>query len=306
MRTTLKPLLSFLLVLFLAVPFLAESAPPTTFSKVKVRFSKDDDRRMVDKDIDLVFDDGARKLIARGEYKPLEVAYGDIQKIVFDVSAHMRGGGMSQVIGGLVGAAMAAKHVHDYWCLVEYKSADGATRTYLMEIDKESSDEVVEKMKALFPDKVSVTEFKEFPEDVKKEELKDLQSKHDDKADKRNHPMPEAKPDQALVVAVCPSLAARYAGAGIQFKMHANDKVIAVNKWGTYSFAYLDPGDYLIASQTENVVGVKLKLEAGKEYYFFQNTFMGTWKAKTGISRVSKERALAEIDGSYWSDWKRK
>lgn len=56
------------------------------------------------------------------------------------------------------------------------------------------------------------------------------------------------KPDKATVVVVCPPLAARNAGFGNQFKLHANDEVVAVNKTGTYSFAYLDPGKYRLIS----------------------------------------------------------
>ena len=41
--------------------------------------------------------------------------------------------------------------------------------------------------------------------------------------------MPEMKPDKATVVVVCPPLAARNAGFGNQFKLHANDEVVAVN-----------------------------------------------------------------------------
>ena len=43
-------------------------------------------------------------------------------------------------------------------------------------------------------------------------------------------------------------MAARESGHGNQYKLHANDKVVAVNKPGTYIFAYLDPGEYVLAS----------------------------------------------------------
>ncbi len=282
------------------------AAQPTTFPKVKVRFSKPADRRMVDKDVDLTFDDAGNRLTTRGEHQPLSVAYGDVQKVVFDVSRHMRGGAMSQVVGGLVGAAMAAQRVNDYWMYVEYKDKDGKTVPYLMEIDKADADTVIKKSQALFGDRVTITAFTELATDIEKNTLKDLQSKHEMDPNKKDHPTPELKADKALVVVVCPSLAARYAGKGIQFKFHANDKVVAINKWGTYSFVYLDPGEYTLVSQTENASALKIKLEAGKDYYFLQNTFMGTWKAKTGLSRNAKELVTYEMEGAYYSDWKRK
>jgi hypothetical protein len=282
------------------------SAQPITFSKVKVRFSKPADRRMVDKDVDLTFDDAGKQLITRGEYLPITVPYDQVQKVVFDVSRHMRGGAMSQVVGGVVGAAMAAQRVNDYWMYIEYKDKDGSIRPYLMEIDKENAEAVIKKAEAAFAGRVTVTAFPELASDIEKNTLKDLQSKHEMEPNKRDHPMPEMKADKALVVVACPSLAARYSGKGIQFKFHANDQVVAVNKWGTYSSVYLEPGEYTLTSQTENASGLKIKLEAGKDYYFLQNTFMGAWKAKTGLSRHAKELVMYEVEGAYFSDWKRK
>ncbi|HSE50220.1 MAG TPA: hypothetical protein VLA96_13520 [Terriglobales bacterium] len=273
---------------------------------MKTRFYKSDkDRRMVDKDAELVFDDAERRLIVRNGDRPLNVGYDDVQKIVFDVSYHMRGGGMSQVVGGMVGAAMASAKVNDYWCYLEYRDKDGSTRKYLLEIDKDNAEAVLEKVKALFPERQMMADYEQYPE-LDKKMLNDLDSKHDFDNEKQDRPLPVPRADKALVVVVCPSLAARYAGKGIQFKFHANDRVVAVNKWGTYSYAYLDPGEYVVASQSENAGGGKVKLEAGQEYYFFQDTFMGTWKAKTGLSRHSKELVMYELEGTYYSDWKRK
>ena len=184
--------------------------------------------------------------------------------------------------------------------------ANGKGEPFLMEIQKDSSDKVIEKSKATFGDRATVAEFSEKPEDVDKNKLKDLQSKHDLKVNKESHPMPEVKPDKALVVVVCPPLAARYAGVGNQFKLHANDQVIAVNRMGTYSFAYLDPGKYKLVSQSENANGFDIELEPGKDYYFLQNTFQGAWKAQTALSHNTKELVMYELDGSYYADWKRK
>lgn len=293
--------------LFLSLCFtLLASSQPTSFSKVKVRFSKPADRRMIDKDVDLTFDDAAKLLITRGEHNPISVPYAEVQKVIFDVSRHMRGGAMSQVVGGLVGAAMASQRVNDYWMFVEYKDKDGNTKPYLMEIDKDNAEQVIKIAQAAFGERVRVTAFTEIAQDIEKNTLKDLQSKHEMEPNKKDHPLPESKSDKALVVVVCPALAARYAGKGIQFKFHANDKVATVNKWGTYSFVYLDPGEYTLASQSENASGLKIKLEAGQDYYFMQNTFMGAWKARTGLSRQSKELVMYEVDGAYYSDWKSK
>jgi hypothetical protein len=296
-----------LLVVLLGIGLLAQlHAQQTVFDKVKVRYNRSgDDVRLVDKNVDLILDDGAKKLIVRGSDRPIEINYADVTKVVLETTRHMRGGALSQMVGGLAGAAIASKKVQDYWCYIEYKQADGSVQPYLMEVAKEVSDQVVEKMRATFGERVILAEFPE-AEEVDKNTLAALQTKHDVDVDKKSRPMPQLKPDKALVVAVCPPLAARYAGKGNQFKLHANDRVIAVNKMGTYSFAYLEPGEYLLVSQTENASGIRLKLEAGKDYYFLQNTFMGTWKAKTSLSQHTAELVKYELNGAWYSDWREK
>jgi len=226
---------------------------------------------------------------------------------VFDVSTRMRGGGMSQMVGGLAGAAIASTHVSHYWCYLEYKSPEGTTRPYMLEIPKESSAKDIEKIKAIFGAKVTMSEFPEHEGKIEKNTLKDLPSKHDLTIDDKNHPLPEMKADKALVVVVCPPLAARFQGKrGIQYKLHANDRVVAVNTMGTYSFAYLDPGDYLLVSQTETANGFHINLEAGKDYYFLQDTFMGVWKPRSTLTRHSRELVMYELEGAYHAEWKTK
>jgi hypothetical protein len=270
------------------------------------RHRSGENRVLVDKVGVLTFDDAGRKLTFKDEAgDSLTANYDDVVKVVFEVTTHMRGGALSQIIGGVPGALIAGKHVDDYWMYVESKKPDGV-EPFLLEIQKQSSDKVIERAKAVFSGRTTVWESPQKGAELNKDLLKDLQSKHDFKLDKKNHPLPELKPDRALVVVVCPALAARYTGAGNQFKLHANDRVIAVNKMGTYSFAYLDPGKYQLASQSENANGFEMELEGGKDYYFLQNTFQGGWKAQTALSRNTKELVMYELDGAYLSDWKRK
>ena len=278
----------------------------STWGDVKTRFSRSAaDRPLVDKDAVLVLDDTARRVIVKNEDRPLDVSYDAVEKVVFDVSTHMRGGLLGAAVGGGLGAAISSARINDYWAYLEYKTADGV-RPYMLEIPKDSSATLVEKMRSIFGERVTVADFAEKAESAKKETLKDLNSKHDLIVDERAHPMPEPRSDKALIVVVCPPLAARDAGKGNQVKLHANDRVIAVNKMGTYSFAYLDPGDYLLASQSENASGFRMKLDAGGEYYFLQDTFTGAFKNRTGLSRHTKELVMYEMNGAYFSNWTRK
>jgi hypothetical protein len=285
---------------------------PVVFGDVKARFSRSaTDRRLIDKDADLILDDVARKLIVKSQEQPLEVRYDDIQKVVFDVSTRMRGGfmgafGRSLMKGGgaapaLAGYGLSGRAANDHWCYLEYKSPDGSVRPYMLEIGKESSPKLIEKMQALLGDKVAIGDFAEIPEEIKKKTLKEAKSKHDLIADERNHPIPESKPEKALIVIVCPP-APRDAGK-FQAKLHANDSVVVVNEVGTYSFVHLDPGEYLLVSQAGNASGFRMKLEAGQDYYFLQDTL---GDSRTSLSRHTKELVMYELGGAHYSDWKRK
>ncbi len=64
---------------------------------------------------------------------------------------------------------------------------------------------------------------------------------------------------------------------------------MAVNKEGTYCFACLDPGEYVLASQAENASGFRITPQAGRDDYFVQNMFMGTFQP---VAQQS-ERAMA-------------
>lgn len=293
------------LLFFLLSPVFGQQ---TAFEHVKIhRHKSPQDRMLVDKSGVLTFDDTRHALTFKDDAgDKLDIAYSDVTKVIFEVTSHMRGGALAQVIGGVAGSMIAAKHVNDYWLYLEHKTGAESVERTLMEVEKDSSSKVIDKANEVFGSRVAIEEFPEVGAEIDKASLKDLQSKHELKVNKQNHPLPEIKPDEALVVVVCPALAARYAGKGNQFKLHANDRVIAVNRMGTYSFAYLQPGKYRLVSQSENANGFDMELEGGKDYYFLQNTFMGAWKARTALSHDSKELVMYELDGSHFSDWKRK
>jgi hypothetical protein len=305
--------------LFLLVLVLTSSLPVyaqrTVFKEVKIRRHRSSKKRvLVDKFGTLTFDDSARKLTFQAEEAGdhIEISYDDVQKIVFEITTHMRGGAVSQVIeaasipGLVVGNAIARQHVHDYWFYVECKCPAG-DKAALIDVPKGYSAQVIEKARSVFGSKVTETDFAERSAEVNIENLKALKTKQVAKVDKRNHPLPGLTSDKATLIVVCPPLAARYAGTGIQFKLHANDQVIAVNRMGTYSFAYLDPGKYLLVSQAENANGFEMELKGGQIYYFLQNTFQQTIAPnQTALSRDSKELVMYLLNGSYFSDWKPK
>jgi hypothetical protein len=294
------------------------SAQRTVFENVKIRRYKSPEKRvLVDKVGTLTFDDSARKLSFESKAGDhIDVGYDDVAKIIFEVTTHMRGGAASTVemaslpalsLGGMItGSVLARGHVNDYWLYLECKGTDH-DKAALIDLPKVSSAQVIDKATQLFGSRVMVTDFPEKGVEIKIEDLKALKSKQEVTVDKTYHPLPELRTDQATVVVVCPPLAARYTGKGIQFKLHANDQVIAVNRMGTYSLAYLDPGKYRLVSQAENANGFDMELEAGHQYYFLQNTFQQTISPnQTALSRNSRELVMYLLDGSYFSDWQPK
>jgi hypothetical protein len=304
---------SIVLMAFLFSGALCLAADTATFTHVKIHRHKSPlCRVLVDKVGVLTFDDASRKLsFASGAGDEFDASYEDVTKIVFEVTSHMRGGGVAQVIsaaglpGAIAGGVIAGKHVHDYWFYLEYKNGEH-NEPVLLAVPEDSSDAVIGKATAVFGSRVTLPVFTEKGEATDPEKLPDFKSSQKLKVDKKNHPVPEVKPDQALLVVVCPPLAARYAGSGYQHKLHANDRVVAVNRAGTYSFAYLDPGKYRLVSQSGNANGFDIELEAGKPYYFLQNIFGGGYVTHTTLTRNSPELVMYELDGSYFSDWKRK
>jgi hypothetical protein len=290
----------------------------TTFDHVKIhRHKSADERQLVDKVGVLAFNDGARKLtFASRADDVIDVPYGDVSKIVFDATTHMRGGWPANVLvaGGMPGLAardiIVGARVRDHWLYLEYNQGGHPQQTLLV-IPGDLTEKAIAKAKEAFGDRVTVADFPQKSEEIQKDDeidksrVPDLKSKHSLTLDRTNHPLPEIKPDKATLVVVCPPLAARNTGRGNQFKLHANGKVVAVNKMGTYSIAYVDPGKYSLVSQAENANGFDMQLEAGKTYYLLQNALQGIAKGKTMLTRNSPEVAMYLLDGSYFSDWKR-
>jgi hypothetical protein len=316
--------------LILAQPALSQRV---VFNGIRVRFSKSGaDRRLIESSGSLIFDDTARKVIVES-VKPLQIGYDDIAQVVFDrvnriqersAAKEIGYGTVTDIIGtaGPLGKVIKRtpevysrvrplSTLTNFWMEIEIKMPGGSLQPALIELRQQDSTQVVAKAQQIFGKDVHMPDSLQIGHEIGKKTLKDAKAKHQVTVDRRNHPIPEIRPDKALVVVACPAV---YIPGSVawQFKLHANDSVIAVNKIGTYSFAYLDPGEYVFASQAgflgANANGFKMILEAGGDYYFFQNVLEGysTGRYSTGLSRQAKEIVMYEVQGSYYSDWKRK
>jgi hypothetical protein len=321
--------LSGYIAVFLAPTALSQS---TAFKNVMIRFSKSgQNRKLIEASGTLIFDDASRKLVVKSSEKPLEIRYDDVAQVVFDRTRHVRGVSAAKEIGfgtltdviaqaGPVGAAIGGAAdtradlkkfgaVTDYWMLIDMKMPGGTIRQELIQVGRADSDRIIAKAEQLFGKDVHIADFPEIGHDIDKKDLKDAGAKHSVSVDKVNHPEPQIRTDKALVVVAFPNIAVTGSGRW-QFKLHANDSVIAVNQTGTYSFAYLDPGEYLIASQAGylggNANGFKMKLDAGSDYYFLENVVAGGVGYRTVLSRNPKDIVMFEVQGSYYAEWKRK
>ena len=294
--------LSVLLLLLVLVSTLTLYAQQTSFDDVKIRFTPPNERLAVDKGARLVFDDGARRLIVKSGHHPLEVSYEDIHKVV--IESDYRGVDPTKFML-TVGAVWAPEKRETLWCYLEYKKTDGPPESYLIRIDKKIREQFIEKARAVFGEKVAFPEFPERPEAMDKKQLPEAEVEFSVKQDKKNHPLPEIRPDKALVVVVCPAFNTRYAGKGL-LKIHANNRVVGINKMGTYTFFYLEPNEYLLVSQGGDASGVRTLVEAGKDYYFLQTPTIGWVSVNSILNRQSKELVMYEVNGAHYSDWKRK
>jgi hypothetical protein len=240
-------------------------AQKTAFDYVKIRRPRSaNSRLLVDKLGKLTFDDTARKFLFESDADDhIEAGYEDIEKVVFEVTSHMRGGAASEVVGAarlpgiFVGNMIGSAHVHSYWFYLEYKDRD-RVQPVLLEVPKGSSTQIINRAASLFGSRVTVTDFPEKEFRSIRKTLRCASRGQVLKVNKSHHPEPETKADKATVVVVCPAVAARFAGKGTWFRLHATDQVIAVNRMGTYGLASLAPGKYRLASEAANANGFEM------------------------------------------------
>ncbi|MEP7352153.1 MAG: hypothetical protein ABI824_02875 [Acidobacteriota bacterium] len=274
----------------------ALSANAATFDEVKVRFCEDPSRcHLVEKNASLVFDDSASELRVDSLGKPSIFRYQDIERVVFDVTTHMRGG--LAPLFGIVGQIVADKGIHDYWLFIQDKK--GAST--MLEISGKTAGEVILAAHKSLGEKVSQFQAIQGQEIKGKAIVANIKSKQRLSISKTEHPVPSIRPGKALIVVAAPVMGKV---DPFQQKLFANKELLAINISGTYSFAYVDPGEYAFLSDGHyNDNGLNLAVEAGKAYYFQQNQ---VGKNKQTLSLQSPEVVMHEISGLRLAEWKAK
>ncbi|MGA3259322.1 MAG: hypothetical protein ABSE35_10610, partial [Bryobacteraceae bacterium] len=179
----------------LAISSLAWSEQVTFKVKHQLRSSPDSTRLwwLVESGGDLVLDDSDRTITVRTKPNPLDVGFDAVEKVIFEQTTHRRGGGWGDLFGsvglGPIGSSIENKAVSDYWCYLEYRAADGV-HPYMLQIPKEMSAAVIDRMKALLGDKVSVPKFAEQLVVIKADTLVGAKANYDYNADPKVHPLP--------------------------------------------------------------------------------------------------------------------
>lgn len=215
--------LTFVAVFACSAFFSANGQLNVPIPHVKLRINNSaDDIKLVDKEGTLTFDQTLRKISfhARGQdlNYSIEISYQDVVAIVFDTSTHMRGGVLADVLnggigGGRLGDPIGTRGVMDHWMHITAHERSGANRTTMFEIPSDSSAAVIASASDTFSGLVSNATVRRGT-DIKKNDLKDVESRHFVKADWTVRPVPEIQPGKALVIVVCPPSAARTAGKG--------------------------------------------------------------------------------------------
>lgn len=79
-------------------------------------------------------------------------------------------------------------------------------------------------------------------------------------------------------------------GGAISMMVSINGQSIGSTAAKTYFHFDLVPGKYSIESHAENVSNLSLNLDAGKNYYVWQEVKMGVWMARVLLQQVDDER----------------
>ena len=78
-------------------------------------------------------------------------------------------------------------------------------------------------------------------------------------------------------------------GAAIKMSVTVNGRMAGQTASKTYFLWQVDPGIYDISSIAENTSTVKLIVEAGKNYFLWQEVKMGLFLARSELKEVSEE-----------------
>ena len=84
-------------------------------------------------------------------------------------------------------------------------------------------------------------------------------------------------------------------GAAIPMTVSVNGKTLGQTAAQTYFRLNIMPGQYTVESYTENVSSLPLSVEAGKNYFVWQEVKMGMWAARSMLQQVDESTGRAGV-----------
>ncbi|HTL68376.1 MAG TPA: DUF2846 domain-containing protein [Lacunisphaera sp.] len=84
-------------------------------------------------------------------------------------------------------------------------------------------------------------------------------------------------------------------GAAIPMTVSVNKRTLGQTAAKTYFHVTVPPGRYTVESITENVSSVNLSLDAGKNYFVWQEVKMGMWSARSALQLVDDAKGRAGV-----------
>lgn len=305
---------------FTALALLPVSLAAQPALEIKVPFVSARGAQKEYRNATLVLDDSAHRATISPKGGPrIEFGYDAVAKVLVepDVRIHYSLGAAiagfalgGALFGGSIAEAINSPAKMDLTVYLEYKTAGGTLAPVVLSVGKEQSTAVLKRIDAAFGSRVALAGFAAVPE---KAEVGDLGARHLVKGNSTDHPIPELRPEKALVVVACPTGNGLKAVRTDKYQnwggyILAGGKILALNAPGTYSFFYLDPGEYVLVSHVrtpgsaQDAVGLRIKLEAGTEYDFIQTIYIAG-NFKSVLMWHSRELVLQELASLYWADW---
>jgi hypothetical protein len=104
--------------------------------------------------------------------------------------------------------------------------------------------------------------------------------------------VPEAKPDQALVIFYRPK---KTAGSAIRFEVNYAQGSMGSLGNGTMLYRYFEPGQYQFWSQVISQDAITLNVEAGGVYFVEAETKMGVYAGRPKFARVDEATGRAGV-----------
>lgn len=84
-------------------------------------------------------------------------------------------------------------------------------------------------------------------------------------------------------------------GGAIKMAVFLNDRPVGQSGPKTYFHWSLEPGTYKITSKAENTSDLTIDVEAGKDYYIWQEVKMGLLSARSKLQKVDETKGRAGV-----------